>query len=210
MTRVLVFAACAALLGGCALEPSSSDRPLAAAPTETPMVEALPPSAPTPPAPPAAAPADPVIDAVVRALDDERRARAFYLAVIAKLGDVQPFTNIAAAEARHAGHLIAILEARGVPVPPDTHDPASFDVPDTRAACCEAAAQSERDNVAMYDELNAQAAGDAEVLDAFAMLRDRSLTRHLPAFERCAAGQGGGPGPGPGRGNGPGRGRGAT
>ena len=139
MPRHAVLAA-SLLLAGCALDPQ---------PTTNPGLVARDPA----PAPAPDATADPAIEAVLLALDDERKARAFYLAVLARHGDVRPFVNIAPAEQRHAGHLIAILEARGVPVPPDLHDPGAIEVPDTRQACCELAAQSERDNVALYDDL---------------------------------------------------------
>jgi hypothetical protein len=123
--------------------------------------------------------------AALRALTDERRAQSDYAGVLADLGQAPPFTPIERAERRHAGAIERFLRAHGedgadAAPPPPTR---SFT---GRAEACRAGAESERRNIAMYDEL---LEGDlpADERCVFEHLRAASLDHHLPAFERCAA-----------------------
>jgi hypothetical protein len=126
-------------------------------------------------------------DALLAALDDERRAEAFYTAVIKKFGEILPFSNIVIAEQRHQNMLLPLLKKYDVAPPPNPHDPATFEVPATRAQACEMGVQSERDNIALYDRL-IPTIKEPDIKAAFEALRSASADRHLPAFERCAGG----------------------
>jgi len=130
--------------------------------------------------------------ALTLALQDEYHARDTYRAVLAKQGEVRPFTNVVAAEERHIAALIRQFERLGYAVPePDARTPMA--VPATRGEACVAAATAERANVALYDRLLAVVAADAEVEQTFRRLQEASRERHLPAFERCAQGGAGPP-----------------
>ena len=123
--------------------------------------------------------------ALLDALDDERRAQAEYRAVIERFGERPPFANIVHAEGRHAAHLIEVLEAHGLAVPADPWADRSFELPATFAEACARAAEAERANVALYDRVLPGIEED-DVREVFELLRSRSLERHLPAFERWA------------------------
>ncbi|MFO0829101.1 MAG: hypothetical protein U0572_13260 [Phycisphaerales bacterium] len=120
------------------------------------------------------------------AMIDERRAQAFYAAVIAKYGDVRPFSNVVHAEERHEALVRTLLERYDLAAPsgPPPNVPA---VPSTLTECNRLAAQLERDNVAMYDRMLANTT-EPDVRAAFERLRAVSLNNHLPAFERWSRG----------------------
>lgn len=175
------------------------------------------------PASPAGAIAPASAEALREAWLDERRAQAFYGAVMEKHGRVRPFTNILNAEKRHEQALAALMDRYGVSRPSGE----SVDVPAvpaTIAECARLSAQVERDNVAMYDRL-LRDVSEPDVRAVLGNLRAASLNNHLPAFERVSeragaglnrgdqfgpgqprAGQGRGAGRGPGLGRGVGRG----
>lgn len=134
-------------------------------------------------------------EALLAALDDERRAEALYLAVMERFGEVRPFSNIVVAEERHQTLLLPLLEKYGVPVPPNPYGPLQMDTPDTLAGACQLGVQSEIENIAMYDRL-LPAVQEDDIRSAFELLRRASAERHLPAFERCADRAGGGRGRG--------------
>jgi rubrerythrin len=137
--------------------------------------------------------------ALREALEDERKARATYEAILDRLGDeTRPFRNIVRAEQRHEDHLLPLFEKYGVSVPDDPWKSAEIEVPATRAEACREAVEAERKNGALYDAL-IEAVEQDDVRETFEMLRDRSVERHLPAFERCAAGGGKGQGRGSGK-----------
>jgi rubrerythrin len=140
------------------------------------------------------------------ALDDERKARATYEAVLAKFGDVRPFSNIVLSEERHEQHLLPLYERYDLEVPEDRWKPESIELPGSVAESCKLAVEAEKSNVAMYDVLLASV-DQEDVRGTLVMLRARSLERHLPAFERCASG-GGSQGRGKGHGKGGGGGQG--
>jgi len=149
---------------------------------------------------------DPIAEALRAALDDERKAHAYYLAVLERFGPTRPFSNLAPAEARHAGLVIDAMERRGIAVPVDRWSPAKIDVPPTLAGAVDRALRNEVENVAMYDRLLEAVEGDAEIEGVLRVLRQRSQERHIPALQRRA---GSGPGDGAGgAGGGRGRGRG--
>lgn len=127
------------------------------------------------------------IAAIHEALDDERRAAAFYAAVLETYPDLMPFSRIIHSELRHQQMLIALLESHGLPVPADERAPEQFDVPATTVAACQAGAQAELDNIDLYDRLLADV-NDPVIRDLFTRLQAMSRERHLPAFRRFAGG----------------------
>jgi len=138
-------------------------------------------------APQATAPPKPLPKASVEALqlllEDERRAEALYAAVLQKHGDVRPFSNIIEAERRHQGALEGLFETYGLKVPANPWKDKPAAAPDTFRAACEAGAQAEVENVALYDRLM-KTVTEPDLLQVFERLRWASQERHLPAFQR--------------------------
>ena len=128
--------------------------------------------------------------ALIEALADERRAKAVYAAVLARFGDRRPFSNVLPAEGRHEARLLAHFAEFGIDAPADAWATTDVEVPSTFREACERAASAERENVAMYDRLLASLEEPA-VRATMEVLRDASLSRHLPAFERHATRRGG-------------------
>ncbi len=128
--------------------------------------------------------ADPVRDAVLRALEDERRADAAYTGVLAQFGPTMPFSRIERAEQRHSAALERLLVAHGVPIPAAKAAEPAPKYADVAAACA-AGAAAEKANIALYDDLAKTAAPD-DVKCVFDHLRGASLNRHLPVFESCS------------------------
>ncbi len=121
--------------------------------------------------------------AVESALDDERRAAAFYASVLDELGDVAPMNRIARAEERHGAALEAVLSAHGHPVP--AARPTSMSVPVDRPASCKAGVTAEERNVTLYDRLLREKL-PRDVACVFEHLRGASEERHLPALRACS------------------------
>lgn len=139
-------------------------------------------------------------NALLAALDDERRAAATYEAVLAKFPGVRPFVNIVEAEKQHQALLLPMFAKYGVQVPKNEFDASSIAVPETLAEACKAAIKAEEDNIALYDGFF-EFIKEADIKAIFERLQAASRDNHLPAFTRCATG-GGGPGPGRGLGRG--------
>ncbi len=154
-------------------------------------------------------------DALRAAWLDERRAQAFYGAVLERHGQIRPFANILNAEKRHEQAVATLMDRYGVSKPgKDSTDVPG--VPATIAECAKLSAQVERDNIAMYDRLLKDVT-EPDVRAVLENLRAASLKNHLPAFERVADRVSAGPttpiqpgqfAPGQGRGQGMGRGTG--
>ncbi|MEQ9549430.1 MAG: DUF2202 domain-containing protein [Coleofasciculus sp. G3-WIS-01] len=121
--------------------------------------------------------------ALIEAIEDEYKARAFYEAVMNKFGAVRPFSNIVNAEARHAQRLAALLIKYRVPVPADTFT-GTIDAPDSLKAACKISIDGEIENLKMYDRF-LSFVQEPDIAAAFSQLRDASANHHLPAFERC-------------------------
>ncbi|MFG0283580.1 MAG: DUF3365 domain-containing protein [Phycisphaerales bacterium JB039] len=121
------------------------------------------------------------------ALDDERRAIAFYEAVMEQHGRVRPFANIVEAERRHEAALLAQYQRLGLTAPGDRWADATFAVPETLAECADLSVVAEVRNGRIYEEL-LETIDDEAVRLVFVRLRDASLQRHLPAFERHGSG----------------------
>ncbi|VXD13662.1 exported hypothetical protein [Planktothrix serta PCC 8927] len=131
--------------------------------------------------------------AMIDAINDEYRARAFYNAVMEKFGSVRPFSNIVQSENNHVNLWVNIFAKYGMAVPTDSFA-GNVEVPDTLKAACQMGVEAEIDNVEMYDRFLGFVT-QPDLKAAFAQLRQVSQERHLPAFERCQTqpnrGQGG-------------------
>ncbi|MEB3831445.1 ferritin-like domain-containing protein [Phormidium sp. CCY1219] len=122
--------------------------------------------------------------ALIEAINDEYKARAFYEAILNKFGPIRPFSNIIHSEARHAEMLKRLFVKYGLPIPEDTFT-GNMEAPESLFAACQAGIQGELDNMEMYDRFFS-VVREPDILDAFSRLQSASQQRHLPAFQRCA------------------------
>ncbi len=125
---------------------------------------------------------DQTSQALVLAINDEYKARAFYQAVIDQLGPVTPFTNIVRSESMHVEALERLLTAYGLPIPSDTFA-GNVQAPTTLEAAAQAGVEAEKANVALYDSF-LTFVQEPDIVAVFTQLRAASQTKHLPAFER--------------------------
>lgn len=125
-------------------------------------------------------------EAVLTALEAERKARAFDAAVLERFPGAMPFRMIAEAATRHVEALAGLLRRRGLSVPSDRHlggAAARRAVPATVTCACRIAVAAEAETVELYeDELLARVAGLADVERMFRRLAEASRERHMPAF----------------------------
>lgn len=116
------------------------------------------------------------------ALADERKAAAFYQAVIDRIGAVRPFINILRAEEQHQAMLKALFDKYGVSIPADTT--AKQASPATLAEACQAGVDAEIANDALYQTM-LPTIEQEDIKTIFTNLANASKDMHLPAFERC-------------------------
>ncbi len=145
------------------------------------------------------------VEGLLLALNDEYMAMAIYQGVNKKFNDPRPFSNIVRAEEQHAQRLIGLFETYKIPVP---KNPWTGNVPefDSVKAACEAGVQAEVVNKELYGRLF-ETTKREDITLVYKALQRASEENHMPAFERCAAGNGGGNGPGNRNGMGRGAGR---
>jgi len=124
------------------------------------------------------------IEALRMALDDEYKAWSVYDQVIADFGAVRPFTSIQSAEEKHIAALVTLFDRYGLTVPANEW-PGNVPSFDTLTEACEAGVQAEIENAALYDQLFSMV-DNPDIIRVFTSLQQASLTKHLPAFERCA------------------------
>jgi hypothetical protein len=124
------------------------------------------------------------MEAVMAALNDEYKAWSIYDEVISDLGAARPFVNIQRAEENHITALVGLLDRYGIDVPPNEW-PGGVPTFDSLGEACAAGVQAEIENADLYDGL-LKMVDDPEVIRVFTALQQASLTKHLPAFERCA------------------------
>ena len=124
------------------------------------------------------------IRALHEALDDEYLAWATYDQVIADFGEVRPFSNIRAAEARHIEALCALFARYGLPVRENPW-PGKVTRYASLQAACGAGVAAEIANGALYERLLASTQ-HPDILRVFRNLQEASQERHLRAFQRCA------------------------
>lgn len=123
-------------------------------------------------------------DALLRALDDEYKAKAIYQQVMKDFGQVRPFSKIINSEQRHIDALRPLLKKYAVAIPANPYLGKVGFYGSIKEACL-AGVQAELDNVALYDEIEGMVSQE-DILNVFYNLRWASQERHLPAFERCA------------------------
>jgi hypothetical protein len=132
------------------------------------------------------------IRALEEALDDEYRAWSTYDQVIRDFGEVRPFINIRAAEARHIEALRALFSRYRLDIPENPW-PGKVTRYASLQEACQAGVAAEIENGALYDRLLATTQRP-DILTVFRNLREASQENHLPAFRRCEQGGGGGGG----------------
>lgn len=103
--------------------------------------------------------------------------------MIARFGEVRPFSRVIEAERRHQQFLLELFDRYGL-TPPEWKPHDDISVPATLREACEKAVQAEIENAALYDRLLAEVSRP-DITATFRHLRDASRDRHLPAFERC-------------------------
>lgn len=122
------------------------------------------------------------------ALDDEYRAWSTCDQVIRDFGNVMPFVNIREAEVRHIAALQALFVTYGLRVPENIWPGRVPRYASLREAC-QAGVAAEIENAQLYERLLASSRSP-DVVAVFRRLQEASQTRHLPAFQRCAARRG--------------------
>lgn len=125
---------------------------------------------------------------LLEALDDEYHAWATYDQVIADFGDVAPFTNIRAAEARHIEALLSLFRRFDLKVPHNSW-PGRVERYPSLLAAFEAGVAAEVANAGLYDRLLATTERP-EIAVVLRRLQAASQQRHLPAFRRGVERQG--------------------
>lgn len=123
-------------------------------------------------------------EALIEAIEDEYKARAFYEAILNKFGPVRPFSNIVHSEARHAEMLKRLFVKYGLPIPEDPFT-GNMEAPDSLFDACQAGIQGELENIEMYDRFFS-VVREPDIRAAFSRLKSASQERHLPAFQRGA------------------------
>ncbi|MCL5099353.1 MAG: hypothetical protein M1608_17825 [Candidatus Omnitrophica bacterium] len=117
--------------------------------------------------------------------EGEYAARAEYVAVVGKFGEVQPYANILLAEQQHVAALQQQCVKYGVPIPPDEYL-GLVQAPDSLLDAALAGVAAEEANIAMYNELLPLVQNYSSLVQVFTNLRDASLYNHLPALEAAA------------------------
>jgi len=131
------------------------------------------------------------VTALASALQDERHAEAFYSAVLAKFGDVKPFSNIIEAERRHEGMLLDLYKTYGIAIPENGYANGTVKAPDAPATlvdACKNGVDAEIANRDLYDkQLLPAVSAYPDITSVMQRLRDASENNHLPAFQRCVS-----------------------
>jgi len=136
-------------------------------------------------------------NALIAALQDERRAQATYQAVLGKFTNARPFANVIEAERQHEAFLLPLFAKYGVTIPRNEFDPSKVEVPASLVEACKVGVSAENENIALYDGFM-QFVKEADIKEVFTRLQSASRDNHLPAFTRCSEG-GMGSGSGKGR-----------
>ena len=127
-----------------------------------------------------------VLDALVGP-EGEYAAYATYAAILDAYGQVNPFSNIMASEAKHIDALKSVLDSYGVAYPQENPYLGAVDVPESLAAAAQAGVDAEIANVALYGQQLAAVADYPDIVEVFVNLQTASQEKHLPAFQRAAA-----------------------
>jgi hypothetical protein len=120
------------------------------------------------------------------AVQDEYLARAEYVAIMTKFGQIPPYSNIKQAEEQHIAWLKDMFASLKLALPVDVAAK-YIHVPSTLKEAAQAGVQAEINNIAMYNRFLAQPVlrdpRYAAVADLFTRLRDAS-SNHLAAFRK--------------------------
>ena len=127
-----------------------------------------------------------VLEALVGA-EGEYAAYATYDAILDEYGNVNPYANIMAAEARHIDSLKQILDQYEVAYPTENPYLGMIEAPESLAVAAQAGVDAEIANVALYDEQLEAVEDYPDIVAVFVNLQAASQEMHLPAFERAAA-----------------------
>lgn len=120
------------------------------------------------------------------ALQDERHAEAFYSAVMAKFGEVRPFSNIINAERQHEAIMIDLYQTYDIAAPENGYATAALEAPATLIDACKIGVEAEIANRDLYDvNLLPAVSAYPDITLVLQRLRDASEDKHLPAFQRC-------------------------
>lgn len=129
--------------------------------------------------------------ALLRALDDEFHAEAFYGAVLEKFGTRRPFSTVIRSERRHQAKIAQLMTAYGMAVPRNTKLGSAeirAKVPESLAEACQMGVDAEIANRDLYHkQLLPLVHQHADIKAVFERLSFVSDSHHLPAFKRCAS-----------------------
>jgi hypothetical protein len=129
------------------------------------------------------------LEALVGA-EGEYAAYATYDAIINEYGNVNPYANIMAAEAKHIDALKRILDQYEVAYPAENPYLGMIEVPESLSVAAQAGVDAEIANVALYAEQLDAVENYPDIVAVFLNLQAASLEQHLPAFQRAVARQG--------------------
>ena len=127
-----------------------------------------------------------VLEALVGA-EGEYAAYATYDAILDEYGNVNPYANIMAAEAKHIDALKQILDQYEVAYPTENPYLGMIEAPESLAVAAQAGVDAEIANVALYNEQLEAVEDYPDIVAVFVNLQAASQEQHLPAFERAAA-----------------------
>ena len=114
------------------------------------------------------------------AIQDEHLAEAEYLDVLARHGDIRPFSNIVQSERRHVEALETLFDQFGYEVPKNRG--AQYVLPtETVDEALEACVEGEKHNIEMY-RVFLERELPADVAEVFASLKEAS-ENHLETFQ---------------------------
>jgi hypothetical protein len=122
-------------------------------------------------------------EALIRAMQEEANTQTLYQSVLDTFGNVAPFNYIVRAEAQHLAALERLATKYGVAIP-ETLTTGDFPTFTTLSEACQAGAQAEIADAALYDEL-IPVTTHSDLLQVYRNLQGASLNNHLPAFEAC-------------------------
>ena len=123
--------------------------------------------------------------ALDEAIADEYKALSVYHAVIAKFGQVRPFSMIKGAEEQHIASLKSIYDKYGITVPSNNWTK-KVTAPQTLQQACQTGVDAEIANADLYKSKLLPAVKDyQDITLVFTNLMNASQEKHLPAFERC-------------------------
>lgn len=113
-------------------------------------------------------------------IEDEYKARAEYVALVEKFGEVAPFTNLIKAETNHINALVNQFNVYGLDVPADNGSEFAV-VPATLAEAYAIGIQAEISNIALYENFLKQDF-PVTIERTFTNLMNASV-KHLATFE---------------------------